>query len=173
MTDHSLLFEPIRMGDLTLPNRVLMAPLTRNRSQGDGTPKEWAETYYRQRASAGLIFSEATQISDMGKGYLDTPGIYTEAHVDGWKKVVDAVHAGGGRIFCQLWHVGRISHVSLLPEGKQPVSASAIQAAPPLGSLGACGQPSVCSRDWTAARADLPKLWPVVPASSEARAAGL
>ena len=128
MTDHSLLFEPIRMGDLTLPNRVLMAPLTRNRSQGDGTPKEWAETYYRQRASAGLIFSEATQISDMGKGYLDTPGIYTEAHVDGWKKVVDAVHAGGGRIFCQLWHVGRISHVSLLPEGKQPVSASAIQA---------------------------------------------
>lgn len=128
MTDRSLLFDPIRMGDIVLPNRVLMAPLTRNRSHGDGTPKSWAETYYRQRAAAGLIFTEATQISDMGKGYLDTPGIYTDAHVEGWKPIVDAVHAGGGRIFCQLWHVGRISHVSLLPEGQQPVSSSAIQA---------------------------------------------
>ena len=128
MTDRSLLFEPLRLGDLVLPNRVLMAPLTRNRSEGDGTPKPWAVTYYRQRAAAGLILSEATQISAMGKGYLDTPGIYTDKHVEGWKKIVDAVHAGGGRIFCQLWHVGRISHVSLLPEGKQPVSSSAVQA---------------------------------------------
>lgn len=128
MTNTSPLFNPIRMGDLDLPNRVLMAPLTRNRAQSDGTPSAMAQSYYRQRASAGLIFSEATQVSDLGKGYLDTPGIYTDAHVEGWKKITDAVHAGGGRIFCQLWHVGRISHVSLLPDGASPVSSSDLQA---------------------------------------------
>ena len=124
----SALFQPLRIGSLDVPNRVLMAPLTRNRSQSDGTPKEMAQTYYHQRASAGLIISEATQISAMGKGYIDTPGIYTDAHVAAWKKITDAVHSGGGRIFCQLWHVGRISHVSLLPDGNQPVSASDIAA---------------------------------------------
>ncbi|MHA6344146.1 alkene reductase [Roseivivax sp. CAU 1761] len=120
MTDRSTLFQPARLGDLTLPNRVLMAPLTRNRAHDDGTPAEMAETYYGQRASAGLIVSEGVQISDMGKGYIKTPGIYTDAHVAGWKKITDAVHAGGGRIFAQLWHVGRISHTSLLPEGRSP-----------------------------------------------------
>ena len=82
---------------LVLPNRVLMAPLTRNRSEGDGTPKPWAVTYYRQRAAAGLILTEATQISAMGKGYLDTPGIHTNEQVEAWKPIVNAVHAGGGR----------------------------------------------------------------------------
>ncbi len=128
MTDTDILFRPLRVGALELPNRVLMAPLTRNRAHGDGTPRDIAATYYRQRASAGLIISEATQISAMGKGYKDTPGIYTDRHVEGWKPIIEAVHAAGGRIFCQLWHVGRISHISLLPEGAQPVSASAIRA---------------------------------------------
>lgn len=123
-----VLFRPLALGAIELPNRVLMAPLTRNRAQGDGTPRDMAATYYRQRASAGLIVSEATQISAMGKGYKDTPGIYTDAHVEGWKPIIESVHAGGGRIFCQLWHVGRISHVSLLPDGRQPVSSSAIRA---------------------------------------------
>lgn len=126
MTD--ILFQPLKLGEIELPNRVLMAPLTRNRSHADGTPTDMAATYYRQRASAGLIITEATQISAMGKGYKDTPGIYTKDHVEGWKPIVEAVHAGGGRIFCQLWHVGRISHVSLLPEGAQPVSSSAVRA---------------------------------------------
>ncbi|MBT0670222.1 alkene reductase [Novosphingobium profundi] len=124
----SALFQPLRLGALELPNRVLMAPLTRNRAHADGTPDALAATYYRQRASAGLIVSEATQISAMGKGYKDTPGIYTPAHVEGWKPIIEAVHAAGGRIFCQLWHVGRISHVSLLPGGVQPVSSSAVRA---------------------------------------------
>lgn len=128
MTDTSPLFEPAELGELTLPNRVLMAPLTRNRAEADGTPKTMAQTYYHQRSSAGLIITEATQISDMGKGYLDTPGIYNGHHVLSWKKITDAVHAGGGQIFCQLWHVGRISHTSLLPFGKSPVAPSAIQA---------------------------------------------
>lgn len=128
MTDTNILFSPIKTGDLDLPNRILMAPLTRNRAQPDGTPKDMAQLYYHQRASAGLIISEATQISDMAKGYLDTPGIYKDEHVSGWTKITDAVHAGGGRIFCQLWHVGRISHVSLLPEGKSPVSSSDLLA---------------------------------------------
>jgi len=128
MSDIQVLFDPIKMGSLKLENRVLMAPLTRNRAHGDGTPKEMAVEYYQQRASAGLIFTEATQISAMGKGYLDTPGIYTDKHVTAWKKITDAVHDAGGKIFCQLWHVGRISHTSLLPDGAQPVSSSDIQA---------------------------------------------
>lgn len=128
MTDTARLFSPVTMGDLILSNKILMAPLTRNRSHADGTPKEMAEIYYNQRASAGLIFTEATQISDIAKGYLDTPGIYTDKHVEGWRAITNAVHAGGGLIFCQLWHVGRISHVSLLPDGISPVAPSAIQA---------------------------------------------
>ncbi|ADM09483.1 GTN reductase [Parvularcula bermudensis HTCC2503] len=122
------LFEPLKLGQLELPNRILMAPLTRNRAHADGTPKEMAATYYSQRASAGLIISEATQISPMGKGYIDTPGIYEDRHVEGWKAVTDAVHEKGGRIICQLWHVGRISHTSLLPDGAQPHAPSAIAA---------------------------------------------
>ena len=101
-----------------------MAPLTRNRAHDDGTPAEMAETYYSQRASAGLIITEATQISAMGKGYIKTPGIYARKHVDAWKDITGAVHADGGRIFVQLWHVGRISHTSLLPEGRKPVSST-------------------------------------------------
>jgi len=123
-TDTDPLFVPITMGSEDLPNRVLMAPLTRNRAQSDGVPKDMAVTYYKQRASAGMILTEATQISAMGKGYLDTPGIYTSEHVAKWREITDAVHAEGGRIWIQLWHVGRISHVSLLPEGRQPVSST-------------------------------------------------
>lgn len=123
-----ILFKPLTVGALELPNRVLMAPLTRNRAHPDGTPHEMAITYYRQRASAGLIFTEATQVSPMGKGYINTPGIDSDPHVAAWKRITDAVHAGGGRIFLQLWHVGRISHTSLLPDGQQPVSASAVRA---------------------------------------------
>lgn len=128
MTHAERLFEPLQLGALELPNRILMAALTRNRAQSNGIPDRMAETYYYQRAAAGLIITEATQISAMGKGYVDTPGIYTDAHVEAWARIVDAVHAGGGRVFCQLWHVGRISHVSLLPKGKRPVSSSAVQA---------------------------------------------
>jgi len=128
MTDTAILFEPLRAGDLTMPNRVLMAPLTRNRSAPDGTPRQMAERYYAQRASAGLIITEATQISSMGKGYIKTPGIYTDRHAAAWADIVRAVHAAGGRIVLQLWHVGRISHTSLLPNGAQPVSSSAVTA---------------------------------------------
>ncbi len=123
-----ILFRPLELGALCLPNRVLLAPLTRNRAQADGTPNAMAEIYYRQRASAGLIVTEATQVSAMGKGYLDTPGIHDERHVAAWARIVEAVHAGGGRILCQLWHVGRISHTSLLPDGQAPVAPSAIRA---------------------------------------------
>ena len=123
------LFTPLQLGDLTLPNRVIMAPLTRNRALPDGdVPHELNAKYYAQRASAGLIIAEATQSSPEGKGYIQTPGIHSDAQVAGWQKVTDAVHAKGGRIFLQLWHVGRISHVSLQPDGKQPVAPSPIAA---------------------------------------------
>jgi N-ethylmaleimide reductase len=122
------LYDPIDLGDLKLGNRVFMAPLTRNRATPNGVPGSWAFTYYSQRASAGLIVSEATQISPMGKGYINTPGIYSEEQIVGWKPVVDAVHHSGGRIFLQLWHVGRISHSSLLPGNASPVAPSAIRA---------------------------------------------
>lgn len=118
------LFTTAKMGALSLPNRVLMAPLTRNRAEHDGVPGELATTYYRQRSGAGVIITEATQISPMGKGYLDTPGIHTEQQAHQWKKITDAVHAEGGKIIIQLWHVGRISHVSLLPDGHSPVSST-------------------------------------------------
>lgn len=119
---------PIHLGPLHIKNRVFMAPLTRNRASPDGTPGPWAETYYRQRSSAGLIITEATQISAMGKGYINTPGIYLPQHITAWRQIVDGVHAQGGPIFLQLWHVGRISHTTLLPGNASPVAPSAIRA---------------------------------------------
>ncbi|WP_094075990.1 alkene reductase [Notoacmeibacter marinus] len=127
-TPSQTLFQPHKLGDLIVPNRVFMAPLTRNRAHDDGTPWEVTATYYAQRASAGLIVSEATQINPLGKGYIKTPGIYTESHVKAWKAITDAVHAAGGRIYCQLWHVGRIRHVDIEPKGEQPVAPSAARA---------------------------------------------
>lgn len=122
------LFEPFVLGDLTLPNRVLMAPLTRSRSSQPGdVPNDMNVEYYRQRASAGLIIAEATQVSPQGKGYAFTPGIHSEAQIDGWRRITDAVHEEGGRIILQLWHVGRISHTALQPNGNLPVAPSAIK----------------------------------------------
>jgi N-ethylmaleimide reductase len=127
--DASLLFRPLRLGDLELPNRIVMAPLTRNRAtHGADVASELAATYYSQRASAGLIVSEGTQVSRQGQGYVWTPGLYSEAQVAGWRRATDAAHAAGGRIFAQLWHVGRISHVSLQPDGGAPVAPSPIRA---------------------------------------------
>lgn len=123
------LFDPLKVGDLNLPNRLIMAPLTRMRSAQPGDiPQEINAKYYAQRATAGLIISEATQISQQGKGYPATPGIYSDEQVEGWKVVTDAVHKKGGRIFLQLWHVGRISHPSHQPGGAAPVAPSAIAA---------------------------------------------
>lgn len=122
------LFDPIRIGDIELANRIVMAPLTRNRAAPGQVPSALAVEYYRQRASAGLIISEATQVSPEGQGYLDTPGIHSAAQVAGWRRVTDAVHAAGGRIAAQLWHVGRISHVSLQPDGRSPVSSTSKRA---------------------------------------------
>ena len=123
------LFEPVTMGRLTLPNRIVMAPLTRNRASAEGVPQAMNVEYYRQRASAGLIISEASPISPQGIGYPGTPGIYSAAQVAGWREVVAAVHAEGGQMYLQLWHVGRISHPSLQPDGQLPVAPSAIRPA--------------------------------------------
>ena len=123
------LFEPFKLGGITLPNRLVMAPLTRNRAvPGSFVPSELAIEYYGQRASAGLLITEASQISQQGQGYQDTPGIYSKEQVAGWRKVTDRVHEKGGRIFIQIWHVGRISHDSLQPNGGKPVAPSAIRA---------------------------------------------
>jgi N-ethylmaleimide reductase len=116
------LFDPIRIGDIALSNRIVMAPLTRSRAIGGNKPSQMAVDYYRQRATAGLIITEAAQISAMGQGYIDTPGIHTSEQVVAWRQVTDAVHAAGGRIVIQLWHVGRIAHSSLLPGEAAPVS---------------------------------------------------
>ena len=123
------LFAPLQLGPITLKNRMVMAPLTRNRSTPEGVPHALNVEYYRQRASAGLILSEATCIMPEGVGYPLTPGIWNAAQVAGWKAVTDAVHAEGGAIYCQLWHVGRISHPDLQPNGQLPVAPSAIQPA--------------------------------------------
>jgi len=123
------IFSPLQLGDLTLPNRMVMAPLTRNRAGAGNVPGPMNVEYYVQRASAGLIISEATQISPQGVGYPATPGIHSAEQVAGWREVTDAVHAAGGRMFLQLWHVGRISHPSLQPDGALPVAPSAIQPA--------------------------------------------
>ncbi|VWB59928.1 alkene reductase [Burkholderia lata] len=122
----SQLFTPVRVGRYTLENRLVMAPMTRSRAAFDGTPGEWAAEYYAQRSSLGLIVSEGTQPSDDGQGYLTTPGIYTDAHVAGWKAVSDAVHARGSRLFIQLMHVGRMSHPDNTPHHRQGVAPSAI-----------------------------------------------
>jgi 2,4-dienoyl-CoA reductase-like NADH-dependent reductase (Old Yellow Enzyme family) len=122
------LFEPLQAGALQLRNRIVMAPLTRCRAEAERVPGELMVEYYRQRANAGLIISEATSVTPMGVGYPDTPGIWSDAQVDGWKKVTDAVHAEGGLIVMQLWHVGRISHPTYL-NGELPVGPSAIKPA--------------------------------------------
>ncbi|MBQ5939836.1 MULTISPECIES: alkene reductase [unclassified Massilia] len=121
------MFDPIKVGALELPNRIVMAPLTRSRAVGGGrVPNALMAEYYVQRASAGLILSEATAVTPMGVGYADTPGIWSDEQVQGWKLVTDAVHKAGGRIFLQLWHVGRISDPVFL-DGALPVAPSAIQ----------------------------------------------
>jgi N-ethylmaleimide reductase len=127
--DAAQLFAPFKLGDLELPNRIVMAPLTRNRaSHGEDAPHELNALYYRQRAAAGLLISEASQISRQGQGYIWTPGNYSRPQLDGWRRVTDGVHEAGGRIFVQLWHVGRVSHASLQPAGGAPVAPSAIRA---------------------------------------------
>ena len=124
------LFSPTKLGAISLKNRMVMAPLTRSRAPKEtAVPQDLNVTYYQQRASAGLIVTEATPISAMGHGYILLPGIYTDAQVAGWKKVTDAIHAAGGKIVLQLWHVGRISHPSLLPNSTLPVAPSAIKPA--------------------------------------------
>ena len=121
----SLLFTPIQVGDLNLPNRVIMAPLTRCRASEGRVPNPLMAEYYAQRASAGLILTEATSVMPMGVGYPDTPGIWSAEQIEGWQRVTQAVHAAGGRIFLQLWHVGRVSHPDYL-DGALPVAPSAL-----------------------------------------------
>lgn len=120
----SKLFEPYDMNGLVLANRIVMAPMTRSRAV-TGIPDEHTALYYEQRATAGLIISEGVPVSEEGRGYLFTPGIYTDEQAEGWKRVTDTVHARGGKIFAQLWHVGRLSHVSLQPNEVAPVSSVA------------------------------------------------
>jgi len=121
------LFDSLNIGDLTLANRIVMAPLTRNRAGEGNAPGDLNVLYYRQRASAGLIITEGSQISPRAVGYPATPGIYSDEQVAGWRQVTDTVHAEGGLIFIQLWHTGRISHPSLLPDNAPPVAPSAIR----------------------------------------------
>ena len=165
------LLSPIQFGALALKNRVIMAPLTRMRATEGDVPGELAAQYYSQRASAGVIISEATQISNLGKGYPATPGIYSDAQVAGWRKVTEAVHAKGGQIVCQLWHVGRISHSSLHPSEGLPVAPSAIA---PSGK--------VYTATWQLAEYETPRplTWAEIPAlihdyahaANQAKAAG-
>ena len=118
------LFDPIQVGDMALANRIVMAPLTRNRAIEGNKPGPLTVEYYRQRATAGLIIAEASPISPLAQGYLDTPGIWSAEQVAAWREVTSAVHGEGGKIVLQLWHVGRISHSSLLPDGAAPVSST-------------------------------------------------
>jgi len=128
MSGKEIMFTPVKLGSITLKNRLVMAPLTRMRAIAGDVPNPLAKIYYAQRASAGLIISEATQISPLGMGYPATPGIYSPEQTSAWKEIVDAVHAKGGSIVAQLWHVGRISHSSLHPEQGVPEAPSAIAA---------------------------------------------
>ena len=127
MVGHTDLYSQYRMGDLMLANRIVMAPMTRCRAGDADVPVSLMVTYYAHRASAGIIITEGSQVSPQGVGYMHTPGIYSAVQVAGWKKVTDAVHQAGGRIFIQLWHVGRVSHSDLLG-GSQPVAPSAQSA---------------------------------------------
>jgi N-ethylmaleimide reductase len=150
----SMLWQPVSVGALQLPHRLAMAPMTRDRSAPDGTPTALNVEYYRQRASTAVIITEGTQPSDDGQGYLLTPGIYTGAHVIGWARVAEAVHAAGGRLIIQLMHVGRISHPDNTPHHRQPVAPSAI--APSIPMFTASGmqpipQPRALSTDEVAA----------------------
>lgn len=120
------LWDPVKLGNITLPHRFAMAPMTRSRAKPDGTPGDLAAEYYAQRASLGLIITEGTQPSDDGQGYTTTPGIYTDAHVAGWKKVTSAVHKAGGKVFIQLMHAGRMAHPDNTPHHRQPVAPSAV-----------------------------------------------
>ena len=124
----SKLFEPYQLGAVTLTNRAVMAPLTRNRAVAGFVPNPLAIEYYGQRASAGLLITEASQVSQQGQGYQDTPGIYSKEQIAGWRKVTDRVHERGGHIYIQLWHVGRISHTTLQVNGGAPVAPSAVRA---------------------------------------------
>lgn len=126
MTNNIHLLSPVKLGRYELPNRIVMAPLTRNRAGAGNVPTPVNAEYYAQRASAGLIITEASQVSPQGMGNPQTPGIYSKEQVEGWRLVTDAVHERSGRIFLQLWHVGRISHPSLQPDGALPVAPSAI-----------------------------------------------
>ena len=122
------LFDRFEIGVLSLSNRMVMAPLTRSRAGANNTPTELMATYYAQRASAGLIITEATQVCPEGQGYIATPGIHSAEQVAGWKQVNQAVHAAGGKTCLQLWHVGRISHTFFQPNGAAPVAPSVIRA---------------------------------------------
>ena len=155
--DTSPLFASVTLGPYTLKNRIVMPPLTRSRSTQPGNiPNELMASYYTQRASAGFMVTEGTQIEPRGQGYAWTPGIHSHAQIEGWKKVTQAVHAAGGIIFAQLWHVGRVSHISLQPQGAQPVAPSAITAdnvkvfietAPGAGTLADPSEPRALSTD--------------------------
>ncbi len=168
------LFDPIRIGDIDLANRIVMAPLTRNRASPGQVPNELMRQYYAQRANpatgAALLITEATQISAMGQGYRDTPGIHSAEQVAGWRRVTEAVHGQGGRIVVQLWHVGRISHSSLLPGGAQPVSSTARAAK--VNTLGADGR-APCSEPRALRTDELPGVVAeYVQAAHNAMAAG-
>src|ERR1051325_4887163 len=122
------LFDPLRVGNIELDNRIIMAPMTRSRANDEGVQPSYAAQYYRQRASAGLIITEATNVSPMAKGYVRTPGIYTAEQIESWRPVTEAVHARGGKIFMQLFHTGRIALPDFLPNNAQPVAPSAVRA---------------------------------------------
>lgn len=126
------LWNPVKIGKLDLNHRLGLAPMTRSRAKADGTPGDLAAEYYAQRASLGLLITEGTQPSDDGQGYTTTPGIYTDAHVAGWKKITDAVHKAGGHLYVQIMHAGRISHPDNTPHHRQPVAPSAISADSPM-----------------------------------------
>ena len=148
------LFDPLMIGDLELPNRILMAPLTRSRAGVSRIPNALMAEYYSQRASAGLIVSEATVVTPMGIGYADTPGIWSAEQVAGWKRVTQAVHAAGGRMFLQLWHVGRISHPVFL-DGKLPVAPSAVA---PNGNVSLLRPPTAFVTPRPLERSEIPEI---------------
>jgi N-ethylmaleimide reductase len=149
------LFAPVQVGPYRLSNRIVMAPLTRSRANADGTARPIMAEYYAQRASAGLIIAEGTNVSPQGRGYANTPGIYTLAQIDAWRLITAAIHAKGGRVFVQLWHVGRISHPTLQPDAALPVAPSAIR--PEATAYTAAGfQPCVTPR--ALATAELPGI---------------